>query len=67
MNELKTVNKMIVKPYSPNLGGIVTGIDLSKEISNSQLNFIKDNEGFSVAFQVIYMIVFKESNDIVCK
>jgi len=35
-------NKIIVKPYSPNLGGVVTGIDLSKEISNSELDFIKD-------------------------
>ena len=43
MNELKSIdNKIVVKPYSPNLGGVVTGIDLSKEISEAELTFIKD-------------------------
>ena len=33
MNQLKSIdNKIIVKPYSPNLGGVVTGIDLSKNV-----------------------------------
>ena len=33
MNELRSLdNKIKVKPYSPNLGGVVTGVDLSKEI-----------------------------------
>ena len=42
MNELKSIdNKIIVKPYSPNLGGVITGIDLSKPISNSELTLIK--------------------------
>ena len=55
MNQLKSIdNKIIVKPYSPNLGGVVTGIDLSKEISKSELNFIKD------AFNQ-YQVLFSKS------
>ena len=43
MNELRSLdNKIKVKPYSPNLGGVVTGIDLSREISGTELAFIKD-------------------------
>ena len=52
MNQLKSIdNKIIVKPYSPNLGGVVTGIDLSKEISNSELDFIKDA---FIQYQVLF-------------
>ena len=52
MNELKSIdNKIIVKPYSPNLGGVITGIDLSKPISNSELKFIK--KAFN-QFQVLF-------------
>ena len=28
-------NKITIKPYAPNIGAIITGIDLSKKISNS--------------------------------
>ena len=35
-------NKITIKPYAPNIGAIITGIDLSKEISNSELKIIKD-------------------------
>ena len=36
MDELKSkVNKIIVKPFSPNLGSIITGVDLSKNIYKS--------------------------------
>ena len=56
MNQQESVeNKIIVKPYSPNLGGVVTGIDLSKEISNSELNFIKD------AFNHYQVLFFSKS------
>ena len=34
---------VIIKPYAPNIGAIITGIDLSKEISNSELKIIKDS------------------------
>ena len=35
-------NKITIKPYAPNIGAIITGIDLSKEISNSEQKIIKD-------------------------
>lgn len=59
MNQLKSIdNKIIVKPYSPNLGGVVTGIDLSKEISNSELDFIKD------AFNQYQVLFFQNQSEI---
>ena len=33
-------NKITIKPYAPNIGAIITGIDLSKEIYNSELKII---------------------------
>ena len=44
-------NKITIKPYAPNIGAIITGIDLSKEISNSEQKIIKD------AFH-IYLVIF---------
>ena len=42
MNESNNLNNEItVKPYAPNIGGVVTGVDLSKDISDYELNFIK--------------------------
>ena len=42
MNESDNLNNEItVKPYAPNIGGVVTGVDLSKDISDYELNFIK--------------------------
>ena len=56
MNELTSLdNKIKVKPYSPNLGGVVTGVDLSKEISGTELTFIKD------AFKNIKFYFFNNS------
>ena len=49
---------MIVKPYSPNLGAVVTGIDLSKPISDIELNFIKN------AFHKFQVLFFKEQSEI---
>jgi len=31
-----------VKPYAPNIGGVITGVDLSKDISDYERNFIKE-------------------------
>ena len=58
MNELTSLdNKIKVKPYSPNLGGVVTGVDLSKEISGTELTFIKD------AFKK-YQVYFQQQSEI---
>ena len=59
MNELSSLdNKIKVKPYSPNLGGVVTGIDLSKEISETDLAFIKD------AFNQYQVLFFQQQSEI---
>ena len=51
-NKKKNVNKsIIVKPYAPNIGAVITGIDLSKKISDYELNFIKDS---FYKFQVLF-------------
>ena len=48
-------NEITIKPYAPNIGAIITGIDLSKEISNSELKIIKD------AFHKFLVIFFKSN------
>ena len=50
--------KMIVKPYSPNLGGVVTDLDLSKPIVDTQLQFIKD------AFYKFQVLFFQKQDEI---
>jgi taurine dioxygenase len=49
---------VIVKPYSPNLGAVITGIDLSKTISDSEINFIKN------AFHKFQVLFFQEQYEI---
>ena len=51
-------NKITIKPYAPNIGATITGIDLSKEISNSELKIIKD------AFHKFLVIFFQEQFEI---
>ena len=46
-----------IKPYAPNIGAIITGIDLSKKISNSELKIIKD------AFNN-FLVIFKKQQEI---
>ena len=59
MNQLKSIdNKIVIKPYSPNFGGIVTGVDLSKEISDQELGFLKD------AFNLYQVLFFQEQSEI---
>ena len=59
MNQLKSIdNKIVIKPYSPNFGGIVTGVDLSKEISDQELGFLKD------AVNLYQVLFFQEQSEI---
>ena len=51
-------NKITIKPYAPNIGAIITGIDLSKEITNSEQNIIKD------AFHKYLVIFFQKQSEI---
>ena len=51
-------NKITIKPYAPNIGAIITGIDLSKKISNSELRIIKD------AFHKYLVIFFQKQLEI---
>ena len=49
---------MIVKPYSPNLGAVITGLDLSKSISEIEFKFIED------AFHRFQVLFFQEQVEI---
>ena len=51
-------NKIAVKNYAPNLGAVIKGIDLSKEISNSEQKIIRD------AFHKYLVIFFQEQSEI---
>ena len=43
LKEICNLSKEInVKPYAPNIGGVITGVDLSKDISDYEQNFIKE-------------------------
>ena len=47
-----------VKPYAPNIGGVITGVDLSKDISDYEQNFIKE------AFHKYQVLFFQEQLEI---
>ena len=51
-------NKITVKNYAPNLGAVIKGIDLSKEISKSEQKIIRD------AFHKYLVIFFQEQSEI---
>ena len=58
-NNKKNANQnIIVKPYAPNIGAIIKGIDLSKKILDYELNLIKD------AFHKFQVLFFQEQAEI---
>ena len=59
MKEISDLSKEInVKPYAPNIGGVITGVDLSKDISDYEQNFIKK------AFHKYQVLFFQEQLEI---
>ena len=59
MKKISDLSKEInVKPYAPNIGGVITGVDLSKDISDYEKNFIKD------AFHKYQVLFFQEQLEI---
>ena len=59
MKEICNLSKEInVKPYAPNIGGVITGVDLSKDISDYEQNFIKE------AFHKYQVLFFQEQLEI---
>ena len=59
MKEICNLSKEInVKPYAPNIGGVITGVDLSKDISDYEKNFIKE------AFHKYQVLFFQEQLEI---
>ena len=59
MKEICNFSKEInVKPYAPNIGGVITGVDLSKDISDYEQNFIKE------AFHKYQVLFFQEQLEI---
>ena len=51
-------NDIIVKPFAPNLGAIITGIDLSNSISETEVRIIKD------AFHKFQVLFFQNQSEI---
>ena len=59
MKEICNLSKEInVKPYAPNIGGVITGVDLSKDISDYEQDFIKE------AFYKYQVLFFQEQLEI---
>ena len=59
MKKISDLSKEInVKPYAPNIGGVITGVDLSKDISDYEKNFIKE------AFHKYQVLFFQEQLEI---
>ena len=59
MKEICNLSKEInVKPYAPNIGGVITGVDLSKDISDYEQDFIKE------AFHKYQVLFFQEQLEI---
>ncbi len=59
MKEICNLSKKInVKPYAPNIGGVITGVDLSKDISDYEQDFIKE------AFHKYQVLFFQEQLEI---
>ena len=59
MKKISDLSKEInVKPYAPNIGGVITGVDLSKDISDYELNFIKE------AFHKYQVLFFQQQLEI---
>ena len=51
-------NDIIVKPFAPNLGAVITGIDLSNSISDTEIGIIKD------AFHKFQVLFFQNQSEI---
>ena len=51
-------NDITVKPFAPNLGAIITGIDLSNSISDTEVRIIKD------AFHKFQVLFFQNQSEI---
>ena len=59
MNEIGNLNNEItVNPYAPNIGGVITGVDLSNDISDHELSFIKK------AFYEYQVLFFQQQKEI---
>ena len=56
--EAKTFKHIVAKPFAPNLGAEITGVDLSQEISEAEFSEI---EAAFLAYQVLF---FKEQKEI---
>jgi len=51
-------NDIIIKPFAPNLGAVITGIDLSNSISDTEIGIIKD------AFHKFQVLFFQNQSEI---
>ena len=59
MNKLEVMNNSFdIKPFAPNLGAVITNVDLSSDINDAELTFIRD------AFHKFQVLFFQNQSEI---
>jgi len=59
MNKLEVMNNSFdIKPFAPNLGAVITNVDLSNDINDAELSFIRD------AFHKFQVLFFQNQSEI---
>ena len=58
MNKLDVINSLNIKPFAPNLGAVITNVDLSNDINDVELKGIRD------AFHNFQVLFFQNQSEI---
>ena len=58
MNKLDVINSLNIKPFAPNLGAVITNVDLSNDINDVELKGIRD------AFHKFQVLFFQNQSEI---
>ena len=59
MNKLDVMNNSLnIKPFAPNLGAVITNVDLSNDINDAELQGIRD------AFHKFQVLFFQNQSEI---
>ena len=58
MNKLDVIKSLNIKPFAPNLGAVITNVDLSNDINDAELKGIRD------AFHKFQVLFFQNQSEI---
>ena len=58
MNKSDVINSLNIKPFAPNLGAVITNVDLSNDINDAELKGIRD------AFHKFQVLFFQNQSEI---